>query len=263
MAIHNSADRVFCFSVPSLCVYQCIQSEKLLQPLVAALLLQRVPKPLYDLIVAKAPATPQAYRNLRNPTECAGNIDMFLPINELSSSDEAVDVTSEGGDARKKSSQAIEGTGEELFPPAGDQMKAHSVLSFEDRIRMLTTSVDALHRLGCSDEVDCMEGFHSWGEACQPRDSSSPVGTILGGASIRGQTEGNHIKWCHNPVQQYLLTLLDGCELAKRQCDVCFLMLAILLQSIFRHPSTTTVRLVCPLSLYHAGVERRAQYQHR
>ncbi|CDI74182.1 hypothetical protein, conserved [Eimeria praecox] len=222
--------------------FNCIQSEKLLQPLVAALLLHRVPQPLYNLIVAKAPATPDAYKNLRNPTQCAGHIEAFLPIQELSSNDKTREETSEGSGMREATSQTSKGASEAPSLPTDNRERVPSALSFEDRIMMLKRSVDALHRLGYFAKVDDIEELRSLEEATRLENSlpSSPDCREWNEGSGRGQTEGNHIKWCYNPVQQHLLMLLDGYELAQRQCDVCFLVLTTLLQSIFRHPSTTT-----------------------
>ncbi|CDJ49733.1 hypothetical protein, conserved [Eimeria brunetti] len=222
--------------------FNCIQSEKLLHPLVAALLLQRIPKPLYDLIVAKAPATPEAYKNLRNPSKCAGHIELFLPIQEVSSSQETCKVTTDGGNTQTEPSQTTKGTSEGSSPSTGDHEEVPSTLSLEDRIRLLKVALSTLHKLGFWGELDGIERYSSLGKVRQLTDSrpSSSRGAEWDGKSCRGHREGNHIKWCHNPVQQHLLTLLDGCELAHRQCDVCFLLMTTLLQSIFRHASITT-----------------------
>ncbi|CDJ32699.1 Chromosome II, complete genome, related [Eimeria mitis] len=138
----------------------------------------RIPKPLYDLIVAKAPAMPEAYKNLRNPSECAGNIDTFLPTQELPSSGESREVTSEGSNVRKETSDTSIGTSEARLAPTGDHSKVHSALSFEDRIRMLKISMDALLTLGYFEVLDDIDGARSRDEARQPKEPcrTSPDG---------------------------------------------------------------------------------------
>ncbi|PHJ21652.1 hypothetical protein CSUI_004502 [Cystoisospora suis] len=59
-----------------------IKEPKLLRPVLALLLLPRVPKPLLHLASALSPPTPAGYTALENPAQCAGAVDLFLSDGE-------------------------------------------------------------------------------------------------------------------------------------------------------------------------------------
>ncbi|CDJ37338.1 hypothetical protein, conserved [Eimeria tenella] len=233
-ANHNLVQRLILFFLIQ--TFNCIQSEKLLRPLVACLLIRWVPKPLYVLLMAKAPPTSEAYNNLRNPTQCAGHIDCFLPTQEQSISDDAkgerskVEVQGEDTNLFTSSSQA---TSEASSPATRDSGVELSTLSLEDRLKLLKSSMHAL------DELDRTEGLSNKEALCRQNEDRQHCGVSHVAESVNTAKDECPSRWCPNPIQQHLLTLLDGCEFAKKQCDVCFLVLGILLQSITRSPCTT------------------------
>lgn len=53
-----------------------------MRPVLALLLLPRVPKPLLHLASALSPPTPAGYTALENPAQCAGAVDLFLSDGE-------------------------------------------------------------------------------------------------------------------------------------------------------------------------------------
>ncbi|CBZ55263.1 hypothetical protein NCLIV_056870 [Neospora caninum Liverpool] len=62
--------------------FQTIQNPDLLRPVLALLLLPRVPASLLRLCSSQSPATPATYVALENPAQCAGRVDLFLPEDE-------------------------------------------------------------------------------------------------------------------------------------------------------------------------------------
>ncbi|KAL8270430.1 hypothetical protein Esti_005659 [Eimeria stiedai] len=224
--------------------FNCIQSEKLIRPIVVALLFQRLPRSLYDLLLARAPAVPSAYNRLRRPSQCAGNIERFLPAEEPSVGHQVERTDSRPFEHAEPSSRQrlIEDTKEESLSRTTTQQERQAAdFSALERIQILKSSMDALHSLGVFKELDQSTGQRSSVVFQQheetPRKAST--GARRSGESHSFSDMGDSNEDCDNPFRHYLLSLLDGGQLAEAEDDSCLLLLSLLLHSVLRHPSVT------------------------
>ncbi|OEH75543.1 hypothetical protein cyc_03003 [Cyclospora cayetanensis] len=219
---------------------QTFNSELLLRPILAALLFHRLPKPFHDLLLGKDLDVPEAYNNLRNPTDCAGHIEMFLPSDGVPSGSEVqrIDYQRHGqSDTTDKVEGPDQGAGAQSQSSKHESLEQPSAFSFDDRLKMLEASMKVFTELGFFGEPPgtayaCREGeIHQEGET----KAGHPEIVNRNLESFDDLKVGSEDTWCDNPIRQFLLTLVDGSGLAERQCDTSFLLLAILVQSVLSH----------------------------
>ncbi|XP_026192211.1 uncharacterized protein LOC34619766 [Cyclospora cayetanensis] len=231
--------------------FNCVQSELLLRPILAALLFHRLPKPFHDLLLGKDLDVPEAYNNLRNPTDCAGHIEMFLPSDGVPSGSEVqrIDYQRHGqSDTTDKVEGPDQGAGAQSQSSKHESLEQPSAFSFDDRLKMLEASMKVFTELGFFGEPPgtayaCREGeIHQGGET----KAGHPEIVNRNLESFDDLKVGSEDTWCDNPIRQFLLTLVDGSGLAERQCDTSFLLLAILVQSVLSHSVKAAVRLKGP-----------------
>ncbi|KAL8454420.1 hypothetical protein Emag_001447 [Eimeria magna] len=204
----------------------------------------RLPRSLHDLLLAKAPAVPPAYNKLRNPSQCAGNIERFLPAEDLSAGHQVKRTDSKFLEHADSSSRqrVIEDIKEDSLSRAGTKQERQAAdYSPFERMHMLKTSMDALHSLGVFNELDQSTGQRSSFVVQQHEETSRKASARANsiGESHSVPNMGDQSEGCGNPFRDYLLSLLDGGQLAEAEDDSCLLLLSLLLHSVLRHPSVT------------------------
>ncbi|KAL8449331.1 hypothetical protein Emed_003212 [Eimeria media] len=206
--------------------------------------LNRLPRSLHDLLLAKAPAVPPAYNKLRSPSQCAGNIERFLPAEDPSAGDQVKRTdskTSEHADSSSRQRVLEDIKEDSLSRTTTQQEKQAADFSPVERMQMLKSSMDALQSLGVFRELDQGTDQRSSVVVQQHEETSGKAST--GATCIKESHSVSNVEDqsedCDNPFRNFLLSLLDGGQLAEAEDDSCLLLLSLLLHSVLRHPSVT------------------------
>ncbi|PFH34304.1 hypothetical protein BESB_074560 [Besnoitia besnoiti] len=167
--------------------FTTIENPNLLRPVLALLLLPRVPQSLLLLASAPSPATPAAYVALESPAQCAGKVETFLPENEAGVAEarqRAQDGAADGAAPHRGVGEEQQGGGLSTDTQGGEAM--HAPEGVEGGEKAAFHSLEAEKSRGRQDEEDAQNGD---GQRGTPLRSQSSLEPVVGGKGDAGDIE--------------------------------------------------------------------------